>query len=312
MSDPWMKFYPRDWRGDQALRAVSLAARGLWMECLCIMHEAKPYGHLVLNGSPVDDGTLARMTGASVDEVSALMAELRQAGVLSVTGKGAIVSRRMIKDEARAKKGRKAVEKRWAQASETSTENDGPNRSPIREPITQKPDTRYQKTEITPARQETEAPPEQGRARDLFEELWGAYPPNPYSSRKSARKHFDNLSELDQVRVLAAAQRFQRWFHLDNVERGRSDDDGLRFTKTLESWLSEDRWKDAEKLPLPEDRTGPVVPHRRIDRYQQPELWAELERLRGKKAPTSDGVWSFPVELIDKATANLQASEEAA
>ena len=40
---PWMKFYPRDWRGDQALRAVSIAARGLWLECLCIMHEARPY-----------------------------------------------------------------------------------------------------------------------------------------------------------------------------------------------------------------------------------------------------------------------------
>jgi len=58
MSAPWMKFYPRDWRGDQALRAVSIAARGLWMECLCIMHEAKPYGHLVLNGQPVGDDAL--------------------------------------------------------------------------------------------------------------------------------------------------------------------------------------------------------------------------------------------------------------
>jgi hypothetical protein len=89
---PWMKFYPRDWRGEQALRAVSLAARGLWIECLCVMHEAKPYGHLVLNGKPVDDDTLARMTGVPVDEVSALMAELREAGVLSVTGKGVVFS----------------------------------------------------------------------------------------------------------------------------------------------------------------------------------------------------------------------------
>jgi hypothetical protein len=93
---PWMKFYPRDWRGEQALRAVSLAARGLWIECLCVMHEAKPYGHLVLNGKPVDDDTLARMTGVPVDEVSALMAELREAGVLSVTGKGVVFSRRQV------------------------------------------------------------------------------------------------------------------------------------------------------------------------------------------------------------------------
>jgi len=136
-ANPWMKFYPSNWRGDQALRAVSIAARGLWIECLCVMHEAKPYGHLLLNGEPVDDGTLARMTGASVDEVSALMAELRKAGVFSVTREGAIFSRRMTKDHALASKGRKAVQKRWAQASEK-------NRSPNTDPTTKKIEARSQ------------------------------------------------------------------------------------------------------------------------------------------------------------------------
>ena len=69
MANPWMKFYPRDWRGDQALRIVSLSARGLWIECLSVMHEATPYGHLVVNGRPVGDDALARMVGASGDEV---------------------------------------------------------------------------------------------------------------------------------------------------------------------------------------------------------------------------------------------------
>lgn len=144
MSEPWMKFYPRDWRGDQALRAVSIAARGLWIECLCIMHEAKPYGHLVLNGAPVDGGTLARMTGISVDEVSALLAELRQAGVLSVTGKGVVFSRRMTKDHARAQKGRKAANKRWSQASDDVEQSEAPNGSPNGSSITQKPESRSQ------------------------------------------------------------------------------------------------------------------------------------------------------------------------
>lgn len=144
MSEPWMKFYPRDWRGDQALRAVSIAARGLWIECLCVMHEAKPYGHLVLNGAPVDGDTLARMTGISVDEVSALLAELRQAGVLSVTGKGVVFSRRMTKDHARAQKGRKAANKRWSQVSGDVEQSEAPNRSPNGKPTTQKPEAIYQ------------------------------------------------------------------------------------------------------------------------------------------------------------------------
>lgn len=151
MANPWMKFYPRDWRGDQALRAVSIAARGLWMECLCIMHEAAPYGHLVLNGNPVEDDTLARMAGVSVDEVARLMAELRQAGVLSVTRKGVIFSRRMTKDHALAQKGKAAAKKRWGpsklelpQASDKKQKSDAPNRCPNGLPITQKPEARSQ------------------------------------------------------------------------------------------------------------------------------------------------------------------------
>lgn len=144
MSAPWMKFYPRDWRGEQALRAVSMAARGLWMDCLCIMHEAKPYGHLVLNGTPLSDDTLARMTGISMDEATALMTELRQAGVLSVTGKGVVYSRRMTRDFSRAQKGKKAADKRWAQPPGNKQEKPRPNGLPNGNPITQKPEARSQ------------------------------------------------------------------------------------------------------------------------------------------------------------------------
>ncbi len=141
-ANPWMKFYPRDWRGDQALRAVSIAARGLWMEMLCIMHEATPYGHLVLGAHAVSNDALARMSGLGANEVSALLIELESAGVFSRTRKHVIYSRRMVSDRNRAEKGRKAVGKRWAQGAENPREKPQPNRSPNREPITQKPEAR--------------------------------------------------------------------------------------------------------------------------------------------------------------------------
>jgi hypothetical protein len=147
--NPWMKFYPQDWLGERSLRAVSIAARGLWMECLGIMHEAKPYGHLLLNGKPVDDDTLARMTGVPVDEVRPLMAELREPGVLSVTSKGVVFSRRMTRDHARAQKGKKSVEKRWAQEPELTQQTVPPIRFPKRNPITQKPEARCQSSDPT-------------------------------------------------------------------------------------------------------------------------------------------------------------------
>jgi hypothetical protein len=108
------------------------------------MHEARPYGHLVLNGNPVEGDALARMTGVPVDEVSALLAELRQAGVLSMTSKGVVFSRRMTKDHARAQKGRKAANKRWSQASDGVEQSDEPNGLPNRNPTTQKPEARDQ------------------------------------------------------------------------------------------------------------------------------------------------------------------------
>lgn len=206
MSDnPWLKFYPRDWRGDQALRAVSIAARGLWMECLCIMHEATPYGHLMLNGKPVEDDALSRMAGVSVDEVARLMAELRQAGVLSVTRKGVVFSRRMTKDHARAQKGKAAVKKRWkndetgtAQASDTKQKSDAPNRYHSRSPITQKPEARSQIKEVDKS---TSCP---------FSEFWKIWPNR--TAKAAAEKAWARLAEDDRAQAIAqTASWFERW-----------------------------------------------------------------------------------------------------
>ena len=138
MSQPWIKFYPRDWRGDQALRVCSLAARGLWMEMLCIMHEASPRGHLLIGASAVTDDALARAVGARTEEVQALLVELHDAGVFDRSRKGVILSRRMIADERRSKIGRDAK----LQAIEEAKKNGAPSRSASRYPSTQKPESR--------------------------------------------------------------------------------------------------------------------------------------------------------------------------
>lgn len=97
-----MKFYPSDWRADPALRMCSVGARGLWMEMLCIMHEAEPYGSLRVNGRAVTDQQLAALAGSSVKEVSTWLSELDTAGVFSRDDEGAIISRRMQRDKAKA------------------------------------------------------------------------------------------------------------------------------------------------------------------------------------------------------------------
>jgi len=104
MSQPWMKFYPSDWRADPALRSCSMPARGLWMEMICLMHEAAPRGSLVINGQQVTAKQLASLCGTGLAETRRWLGELAAAGVFSSESDGTIFSRRIRRDEEKAEK----------------------------------------------------------------------------------------------------------------------------------------------------------------------------------------------------------------
>ena len=99
MKRPSFQFYPSDWRKDMALQSCSVAARGLWVDMMCIAHECEPYGHLTVNGKPMTAAQIGRHTGLTERECSKLIAELEAAGVPSRTDEGTLYSRRMVRDE---------------------------------------------------------------------------------------------------------------------------------------------------------------------------------------------------------------------
>lgn len=99
MKRPAFQFYPADWRKDMALQSCSVAARGLWVDMLCIAHECEPYGHLTVNGKPMTAAQIGRHTGLAQRECEKLLQELADAGVSSTTDDGVIFSRRMVRDE---------------------------------------------------------------------------------------------------------------------------------------------------------------------------------------------------------------------
>jgi hypothetical protein len=147
---PWFKFYPSDWRGASRLRLCSLAARGLLIEMMGIMHEAEPYGHLMIAGKPVDDATLAVQVGAPRKQVAALREELEKHGVLERNQFGVLFNPRMVRDQ--------SVREKRAAGGSKSAENDRVPRkkdvhdadlrgypSAIDEGSPQIPDARYQK-----------------------------------------------------------------------------------------------------------------------------------------------------------------------
>jgi len=151
-----MKFYPTDWRSDPRLRMCGLAARGLWIEMIALMHEATPYGHLTVSGQSPTDAQLAVLAGTPSDQIPALLGELESAGVFSRTREGVIYSRkltRMAKKAAIAKKnGKNGGNPRLGKQSEIPA-SDNQNTTDVDKP--QKPEARSQK-EIIPQAQRIE------------------------------------------------------------------------------------------------------------------------------------------------------------
>lgn len=100
--NPWMKFFPSDWRADPAVQSCSMAARGLWFEMLCLMHGTG--GFLTLNGRPMTARQLATLVGATDGDIEIWFSELDEAGVFDRDQRGVVFSRRILRDREKAEK----------------------------------------------------------------------------------------------------------------------------------------------------------------------------------------------------------------
>ena len=104
----WVKWRFDRWMADPGLRICSLAARGLWIDLIAIMHACEPYGHLVINGRSPAPRQIAAMVGMTTEEqVAALLRELEEAGVFSRSAEGLIFCRKMVRDRQSAEAGEK-------------------------------------------------------------------------------------------------------------------------------------------------------------------------------------------------------------
>lgn len=121
----WLKFWPQDWQGDDALRQCSLPARALWMELLCIAHKAMQRGAVLINGQQPTAKKIAVSAACTEREVTKYLAELEREGVFSRDPDGTIYSRRMRKDLEASEAGRGHASKRWGEGNGATT--DPPN-----------------------------------------------------------------------------------------------------------------------------------------------------------------------------------------
>jgi hypothetical protein len=145
---PWMKLYTYDWRADPAIRLCDFDGRGLCIDLMTLMHEAVPYGHLLINGRVPHFKQIAALLGAkNARQVEVLLAKLLDAGVFRKNDDGVVYSPRMIREHERVVEGRISANKRWKTDSPSNDRKGQPSGVPKSKPSAQTPDTRIQMPE---------------------------------------------------------------------------------------------------------------------------------------------------------------------
>jgi hypothetical protein len=238
MKYPWLKFYPADWRAEPSLRMVSLEARGLWIECLCIMHEAEPYGHLVVRGSPLEVPSLASVAGASEQVVRACLHELEEAGALSRNKDGVIVCRRMVRDwkkrERDKNNGKKGGNPLLKNPVPSNVYVLGVNPT-VKAEVKGGDKARSQNLE---SRREANASVEQA-----FDVLWPLWPPEA-RKRHPQQKVRDAIAS--QLKLGAKAEEIIAAGKAHVAERIKS---GPSYVKGLVPWLNQGLWRNWLEAP---------------------------------------------------------------
>lgn len=233
MKRPAFQFYPADWRKDPALSICSLAARGLWIEMMCIAHESDEYGVLVVAGNPMTAQHIARSVGESLAVVKRLLAELEEAGVFSRDERGCIYSRRMCKDE-RSREKRAAGGEAGAEFGHLGAEHGKKGGRPRKETGDKKP----------PFDPPLEPPPSSSSSSSIkppdppspvgFGEFWSAYPRKV--GKGEAEKAWKVTKGVELKTILQAIERARA------TEQWRKD--GGQFIPHPATWLRQKRWED--------------------------------------------------------------------
>ena len=88
-----------DWAGDVAVRSLTPAERGLWMDLLTLAATGNPTGYVVdARGEPLPLEQIARFANCTLAECSSLIDGILKKGVASRDRSGRLLNRRMVRD----------------------------------------------------------------------------------------------------------------------------------------------------------------------------------------------------------------------
>ena len=88
-----------DWAGDLAVRSLTTAERGLWIDLLTLAATGNPTGYVVdARGEPLPLEQIARFANCTLAECSSLIDGILKKGVASRDRSGRLLNRRMVRD----------------------------------------------------------------------------------------------------------------------------------------------------------------------------------------------------------------------
>lgn len=185
---PWFKFFPGDWLKDANLRRAGHAAKGFYIDFLCIAYECEERGVFATSGSPWSDEEVASAINGDSSENLRLLRRLLDLTIISRNENGAIVSRRIVKDEAKRKACSEAGKKGGGSPHLSKANTDSTTFKHIskgQNDFGLNPYIRSQKSEVRDQNLET---------RDQVQSL---FPPNPPEGEsRPAQDHGDEIREV--------------------------------------------------------------------------------------------------------------------
>lgn len=107
MKLPFVQLFTGDWLKDPAVSALSPAARGIWFDLICVMHEAGRSGVIAGNRA-----ALSRLARCSTDELGSALNEFQMCGTCDIEESNAVVTvtnRRMKREADQRKQGAERV-----------------------------------------------------------------------------------------------------------------------------------------------------------------------------------------------------------
>ncbi len=237
-------FYQQDYFGDMPVRLMPGHLRIVWIECIFLMSDSPRRGVLLKeNGESYSLVDLATICNVDVAVVQQAVEHVIKERIASVDRKtGALISRRMMRDEIKLQACRKAGQRGWKiksgkmaeskQLNLTLKPSSNPEPEPDPEPNPEPNPEPDKKTRIpipSPASDRSPYSPE-------FEIFWAAFPPHRHIAKGAAWKAWRNTPH-PPVTVLVGkieeAKRSADWCK-----------DGGRYVPRAATWINGHGWND--------------------------------------------------------------------